>query len=161
MTAQFLDRVLRCHRIGDLNGRFPIFDATGSTLAPGRWNGPTTPVIYASEHYATAMLEKLVHFNGMLPKNQHYIEIMVPNGLAYEVFDPAAHPGWDLPESSGARSFGEDWVRSKRSLILLVPSLVARIEWNIVINPAHRDFGKITTSLHQPVWWDGRLLGQG
>jgi len=43
------------------------------------------------------------------------------------------------------------------SLILMVPFVVARIETNILINPDHPDFSRITHGLHQPVWWDERL----
>ena len=48
----------------------PNFDATGSKLYPGRWNTVASPMIYASEHYSTAMLfEKLAHGSGRLPPN--------------------------------------------------------------------------------------------
>jgi RES domain-containing protein len=50
-----------------------------------------------------------------------------------------------------------NWYRERRSLILMVPSVVARIEMNILINPDHPDFSRITHGLHQPVWWDERL----
>ncbi|WP_353843405.1 RES domain-containing protein, partial [Mesorhizobium sp.] len=53
MTAQTLDRTLSSFRIGDPAGTYPIFDATGSTIAPGRWNTPGSPIIYTSEHYST------------------------------------------------------------------------------------------------------------
>ena len=64
---QVLDRVLKSYRIGDPAGAYPIFDATGSTIFPGRWNTPGSPIIYSSEHYSTALLEKLVHGSGSLP----------------------------------------------------------------------------------------------
>jgi RES domain-containing protein len=86
LTAHFLDRRLTSFRIGDPAGAHPIFDATGFTLAPGRWNTPGSPVIYSSEHYSTALLEKLVR--GRLPPNQHYVRITIPRGLFYEVFSP-------------------------------------------------------------------------
>ena len=158
MTAQILDRVLRCYRIGDPDGRYPIFDATGSKLYPGRWNTASSPVIYASEHYSTAMLEKLVRGSGKLPPNQHFIEITIPNGISYEVVDPAHLPGWHSLSGAKAKAFGERWQHERRSAVLLVPSLVARIEHNLLINPDHRQFGQITHSLHQPVWWDERLF---
>ena len=60
MSVQRLDRTLAAYRIGDPHGTYPIFDATGSKRYPGRWNDGATPVIYASRHYSTAMLEKLV-----------------------------------------------------------------------------------------------------
>jgi RES domain-containing protein len=39
-----------------------------------------------------------------------------------------------------------------------VPSIVARIEMNFLLNPQHPEFPMISTSLHQPVWWDKRLF---
>ena len=158
MTAQRLDRVLTCYRIGDPDGDYPIFDATGSTLNPGRWNTPASPMIYASQHYSTAMLEKLVHGSGQLPPNQHYIEITIPNGSAYEMLNAAALPDWYTEAGTASKTYGERWQQEKRSLILIVPSVVARIENNILINPEHAEFGKIGTSLHHPVWWDKRLF---
>jgi len=158
VTAQVLDRILKCYRIGDPAGRYPIFDATGSKLDPGRWNTPARPVIYTCEHYSTAMLEKLVHGSGRLPPNQHYIEITIPNGATYEALNAAALPDWYLESGAASKPFGDAWQESKRSLVLMVPSVVARLELNFLINPEHHELGKITTSLHQPVWWDKRLF---
>ena len=158
MTAQRLDRVLLCYRIGDPNGQFPIFDAGGSIRNPGRWNTPSSPMIYASKHYSTAMLEKLVHGSGALPPNQHYIEITIPNSVSYEVFNVARVSDWYLQSGATSKPFGEAWQQEKRSLILIVPSVVARIENNVLINPEHPEFARVTTGLHQPVWWDRRLF---
>lgn len=94
MTGAKTDRVLPAYRIGDPGGAHAIYDAEGSRLYPGRWNAPSSPLIYSSEHYSTAMLEKLVHANGMLLPNQHFIRITIRNGISYEIFRSAAHPGW-------------------------------------------------------------------
>lgn len=159
MTAQILDRTLSAYRIGDPAGAYPIFNATGSTIAPGRWNTPGSPVIYASEHYSTALLEKLVHGSGRLPPNQHYVEITIPRGLSYEMFSSAALPGWDVMPATVSKAFGETWCLERRSAILIVPSVVARLDSNILINPQHPEFPSIIASLHQPVYWDRRLFG--
>lgn len=159
MTAQILDRTLSCFRIGDPSGGYPIFDATGSTLAPGRWNTPGSPLIYASRHYSTALLEKLVRGSGRLPPNQHFIRITVPRGMSYEVFSPPALSGWDTLPATVSRDFGERWCAERRSVILLVPSVVARVDENVLINPAHPEFPAIETGLHEPVFWDRRLFG--
>ena len=160
MTGQTLRQITKCYRIGDPTGAYPIFDATGSKIAPGRWNTSTSPMIYTSEHYSTAMLEKLVHGSGMLPPNQHYIEILLPPGLSYEEVNPAALPGWDAPDpASTAKAYGRAWYRSKRSLLLFVPSIVSRLEWNILINPDHPEFPNVQPDpRHHPVWWDARLF---
>ena len=89
-----LDRILTCYRIGDPNGRYPIFDAGGSIIAPGRWNGAAGPMIYASQNYSTAMLEKLVHGGGIMPPQQYFISITIPDGMLYEMITGDTHPGW-------------------------------------------------------------------
>ena len=159
MTAQVLDRTLTSFRIGDPGGAYPILDATGSTIAPGRWNTPGSPLIYTSDHYSTALLEKLVHGSGRLPPNQHYVEITLPVDLSYEVFSPPALPGWDSMPATVSKEFGERWCSERRSAILLVPSVVARLDHNVLINPAHPEFAMISANLHQPVYWDRRLFG--
>ncbi len=160
MTGQVLHRVVTAYRIGDPNGAYPIFDATGSRLFPGRWNRPASPMIYTSEHYSTAMLEKLVHGSGSLPPNQHFIAITIPNGLTYEVAGPDQLPGWYDADCDVARAFGHAWQQARRSLLLFVPSVVARPEQNILINPDHPEFPQISHGLHQPVWWDSRLFAR-
>jgi RES domain-containing protein len=157
--AQALDRVLTAYRIGDPAGAHPIFDVTGSRLYPGRWNTPTSPILYASEHYATAMLEKLAHGSGMLPPGQHYIAITIPNGTSYEYLDVARLSGWDEPTGTVSKPYGEAWKTAARSAILFVPSVVARVELNVLINLDHPESRGITNSLHQPVIWDPRLYG--
>jgi len=159
VTGQILDRTLTAFRIGDPDGAYPIFDATGSTLAPGRWNTRGAPLIYASEHYSTSLLEKLAHGGGALPPNQHYVAITLPRGLSYEVLNEAALPGWDAMPASVSKAFGERWALEKRSAILLAPSVIARLDRNVMINPAHPEFRLIEAGLHHPVFWDRRLFG--
>jgi RES domain-containing protein len=151
------DRILRAYRIGDPDGKYPIYDATGSRISPGRWNTTATPVIYSSEHYSTAMLEKLVHASSVLPPNQHYVRITIPTGTSYEKFQPENYPGWDGRKRSICEAFGSTWRRSGRSAILIVPSIPARIEQNIIINPEHPEAAAIEHDLPEPVWWDKRI----
>ena len=158
MSAQKLDRVLTAYRIGDPQGAYPIFDTKGSVLNPGRWNTAVSPMLYCSEHYSTAVLEKLVHGGWVLPPDQHYIEISIPNGLSYEVFNAAKFPDWYLPSCASSKTYGEIWQQQCRSLVLIVPSIVARLERNFLLNPAHPEFAQVTVSLHQPIWWDSRLF---
>jgi RES domain-containing protein len=157
LTAQILDRVLTCYRIGDPDGAYPIFDTTGSKLFPGRWNTPSCPMLYTAQHYSTAMLEKLVHGGGHIPPNQHYIEISVPTGISYEVFSAASTPDWADPTCISSKGSGVAWQTSKRSLLLIVPSVVARVDSNFLFNPDHPEYGNLKHGLHQPVWWDSRL----
>jgi RES domain-containing protein len=157
-SPQRLGRTFVCYRIGAPGGEFPIYDARGSVMYPGRWNDAETSVIYASQYYSTAMLEKLAHGNGRLPPNQHYVEMTVPKGTSFEVVTKDHLPSWDTLEPSVSREFGSTWVKQRRSAILLVPSYVARIERNVVIDPAHNDSKGIEVGSPDPVWWDRRLF---
>ena len=116
-------------------------------------------MIYCSEHYSTAMLEKLVHGSGRLPPNQHFVTVTIPNGVSYEVASPAFVPGWDEPGGGVSRAFGAAWQAAGRSLVLLLPSVVARMERNVLINASHGEFGRVSWGLGEPVRWDGRLFG--
>jgi len=160
MSGQKSDRVLTCYRIGDPDGAFPIYNAEGARLYSGRWNTHTSPIIYTSEHYSTALLEKLVHANMVLPANQHYIAITIPNGTSYEVFQTAAHPGWDSANEKICKTFAQAWYDERRSALLIVPSIPARVERNILISPVHPEAKGITYTMPEPVWWDERLYSR-
>ena len=158
MTAQGLPHALLVYRIGDPTGRYPIYDPTGAQLFPGRWNTAAAPIIYASRHLSTAMLEMLAHGNGQIPARQYFIEISIPAGVTYEVFSADHHPDWHREDTVVASAFGAAWYDQMRSAVLFVPSLVARIEQNVLINPKHPDAARIRPGLHQPLWWDKRLF---
>lgn len=159
MAARTLAEPLRAFRIGDPEGRFPIYSGEGAALTEGRWHEKGQEVIYASLHYGTAMLEKLAHYNGLLPPNQHFVEIEVPAGTSYEVVTKDSLPGWDRPDGRAARTFGSAWLRDRRSAILIVPSYVSREESNLLINPHHPEAKSIRPGLERPVRWDARLFG--
>ena len=133
-------------------------------------------MIYASEHYSTAMLETLVHWNSVVPEDQHFIRIVIPAGISYEVASAAHLPKWHMADGNQARGFGHRWYVEGRSAVLLVPSVVARLERNVVLNASHAEFSRIEQEpsageregrspskeeLEQRVWWDERLFGSG
>jgi RES domain-containing protein len=150
---------MTAYRIGDPAGAHPIFSPEGARRASGRWHRKGQLVIYAAQFYSTALLEKLVHYSGQLPSGQCYIEITVPAGVSYECVTTDSLTGWDHKSGNAARKFGSTWIECNRSAILIVPSVVARMENNILINPAHPDTARITRSLEKPVRWDERLFG--
>ncbi len=115
-------------------------------------------VIYASERYSTAMLETLVRWNGPPPGNQHFVRTEIPAGTSCEIADTDTLPGWQLPDSPSARRFGHQWYAEGRSLVLIVPSVVVRLERNIIINANHPEFSRLAPGPEEPVWWDERLF---
>ena len=151
---------MRIFRIADQ--RHPIWDGTGAALLGGRWNSPGRPAIYGSLSSACAMLEILAHSGiGRIPETQQIVIAEVPDEDALiEWLEPASLPeGWDAEDSGVARQLGDDWLASRRSLVLLVPSVVARLVFNAVVIPAHPDFPRMRVSAPEAVVWDRRLFG--
>ena len=107
--------------------------------------------------YSTAMLEKLIHASGLMPRTQHSIAISIPNGVRYELFQTTAHSGWDGRDETICKGSDARWVAEGRSALLLVPPIPPRVERNIHINPGRPDAADITHDLPEPGSWDDRL----
>jgi RES domain-containing protein len=140
--------------------RHPIWDGTGAALIGGRWNSPGKPVIYGSLTYSCALLEVLAHANiGRIPSTQRYVIVVVPDGVSIQIADENSLPeGWDSENSTPARDFGDQWLKEAKSAILIVPSVVAKLDRNALVNPIHPDAKKLTISEPKEVIWDRRLF---
>ena len=149
---------MRLFRIADR--RHPIWDGTGAALIGGRWNSPGRPVIYAAASHACAMLEVLARSGiGRVPATHAVVIAEVPDAVNVERANASALPaGWDAPDSALSRTFGDAWLADRRSAVLLVPSVIARHDWNAVVNPQHPEFVRIAVSPPEAVIWDRRLF---
>jgi RES domain-containing protein len=129
-------------------------------MVGGRWNSPGKPAIYGSLSYACCMLEILVHANiGRVPLTHCFVVADVPQEVSVERQGPHTLPaGWESDDLSIARGVGDQWLQEARSAVLLVPSVVARLEWIAVVNPTHPDAAKIRVANSQHVIWDRRLF---
>lgn len=158
-TASPSDRARRLYRIG--SRRYRLFDGGGAAASDtARWNSRGRRVIYAAEHYATAVLEKLAQLNAVrLPASLAYIEIVVPAGLHVERLDVTTVKHWDADDRAASQAFGDRWYDEQRTAVLLVPSLAAPgLEWNVAINQQHPDFPRLGASALRAVVADPRLL---
>ena len=87
------------------------------------------------------------------------VEIAIAEEVTVERHEDGSLPsGWDCPDMRVARAFGDAWIRERRSTVLVVPSVVARREGNVLINPQHPDFSGIVAGRPEPVVWDARLF---
>lgn len=146
------------YRIADV--RHPIFDATGAMLHGGRWNSISRRVIYAAETYSGALLEVLVHSNlSQPPKNHRMVRIHIPDEIGIEGVTADQLPHWDSEDMLASQAFGDEWIDSKRTAVLRVPSVVTQgRENNLIFNVDHPQFTLITVKPPEPVRWDERLF---
>ncbi len=147
---------LKVYRIGDR--RRPIFDGYGAFLKGGRWSPPGFRVVYGSLSLACAMLEVLAWVQiGKFPKNQVWTEILLPKGILIEEVLGRDVPGWDDDDNVASQGCGEDWLKTNRSAVLVVPSKVTQQDKNILIRLDHPEAAKIHHTTPQPVPWDNRI----
>jgi len=148
-------RIVRAARIRN------AFTGEGSRLYGGRWNSRGTSVIYASEHESLAALEILVHIMPLSPTVRYFSFRLERDDKLTEYF-PIKNlpPDWNAePPVSGSMWVGDDWVRSGRSAVLALPSLLSTSELNFLLNPTHPDFKKIKIASPVEYLFDPRMLG--
>ncbi len=145
------------YRIG--SSTYPLLDGSGAASSDdARWNSRGRYVIYAAEHYATALLEKVAQLNSLrIPRTLVYARIQLPDASVEEVSTDLA--GWDADNKKASRRFGDRWYDEQRSLMLLVPSLAAPgLERNVLINQRHARFGDVTASATERIRCHPRLV---
>ena len=116
----------------------------------------------AGASFAVCLIELLVHANRKSPPSgARFVEAEVPDDVSRELFDSTSLPGWDDPHDvSIAQAFGRDWIESRRSALLIVPSVVtAGHDANVVVNPEHADAARISVGPETPVALDPRFFG--
>jgi RES domain-containing protein len=129
-------------------------------LVGTRWNSAGRAVIYASDTFAGAILERLVHAlrPRTLPGPHHAVRIDIPDDCL-ETLEAEDLPGWDSRDSSVALAFGDQWIDEGRSAVLLVPAVPSRpIGQTVIIHPGHPDATRIAVSAPFAVPWDERLF---
>lgn len=132
----------------------------GARLFGGRWNSRGIRVVYASTSLALAAVETFVHLEPNLqPADLVYVEGEIPKDLPVERLDfRALPPDWFHTRDESLRRFGDEWVRSARTVTLLVPSAAIRGNWNILLNPGHESFAGLRFQPPQPFAFDIRMF---
>lgn len=133
----------------------------GARINGGRWNHKGTGVIYASQSRALATLEYLVHATmpAIIPDDVSIIQFNIPDKtIPLQIKKNTLPNNWQntLP-SLKLKNIGTEWVLSKKSLLLQVPSAIIDKEFNMLINPEHPDMKYIKLSKPETFILDKRL----
>jgi len=133
----------------------------GARRNGGRWNSKGIPVLYCATSESLAMLELRVHVPNPYPRVRLRFVIEVPDDAVHEAPVTALPRGWNkLPPSPASKRFGDEWIAAGSSLGLLVPSIIASEERNILLNPAHARFSEVRVLKKSQVQMDMRLYEQ-
>ncbi len=132
----------------------------GARLYGGRWNSRGVAVVYASTSLALAAVETFVNLEPNLrPADFVSTEGEVPDTVEIAHFDLTTLPKkWHVTRDESLHHFGDEWVKAGKTAVFMVPSAAIRGEWNLLLNPAHVDFAKITFQSPQPFEFDLRMF---
>lgn len=94
------------------------------------------------------------------PDDLRLLTIELPDDLGVERVDAADLPThWTaVPAPDELAALGSDWLMSRRSAALSVPSAVIPIERNLLLNPRHPDIARVRVVDDAPFTFDPRLL---
>ena len=135
------------------------FSGDGAAKTGGRWNSRGVPVVYASSTKSLAALETLVHLNPPVPFKYVAFRIHFDAALVEKLPRNRLPADWQTePPASSGKAIGDAWVRSMRSPVLEVPSVIISGEPNYLLNPAHQDFKRLSIGKPEPFTFDPRLL---
>jgi RES domain-containing protein len=137
------------------------FTGEGARRFGGRWNSPGHAIIYLAQSRALAALEMLVHLE-LADALKHYqvCPVLFSDSLLEEIAPSLLPANWKKdPPPVKLRALGDQWLETKRSAVLRVPSAIVAAEHNYLLNPAHPDFSKVRIGKAEWFKFDRRLLG--
>ena len=127
----------RISRHRDLSG-------AGGLHAPGRWHEAGSRVVYLADTPAAALLESCVHTSaGDVPPNYTLLAVSVAEDVSTEIVDASTLPADWIDSVEVTREIGSAWLRSQRSALLRVPSVLVPATFNYVLNPLHADAARL------------------
>ncbi len=118
-------------------------------------------MVYAATSLALASIEVFVHLGPEdTPDHLVSIEAELPlDETQCERMELDRLPSdWRRERHEDLMLIGSEWARSKRSLVLLVPSAAVQDEWNALVNPEHPEAKKIVLGEPKPFRFDERMF---
>ena len=136
------------------------FDGEGERRHGARWNSAGTRVAYAAETASLAILETLVHLQtSSVLSSYSLIAIEMPARVIEELNRARLPDDWKRsPPPPDVQAIGDAWVRVGSAAVLRVPIVIVDSESIYLVNPAHRDFARLTVRPPRPFGLDPRLL---
>ncbi len=148
-------------RIGKARFAASAFTGEGARLYSGRWNPAGVRMVYTSPSLALAAIEFFVHLDPSVAPDD-----LVSTAAAFPSSPTMLHrvrledlpSDWRTIDNPALQIIGDDWIDARNSVALEVPSVAVEGEWNVLLNPEHPDFAKITLSQSKLFHFDKRMF---
>ena len=133
----------------------------GAAIKGARWNSPGVELVYTAMNRSLAMAEVAVHLTfATLPTDYVMMTIEVPDDIkAKTLAGKDLPPDWKkFPHPSSTQRIGDGFVAENRFCLLVIPSVVTQGDFNVLINPHHRDFKRVKVKKVEKFPFDGKLF---
>jgi len=133
----------------------------GAALKGARWNSPGTEIIYTASNRSLAMAEVAVHLTlATLPDDYMMVTILIPDDVSLITIREKDLPRfWNsFPYLPVTQALGDNFIRENRYCLLKIQSAVTKGDFNILINPFHNDFSRISIISIEPFPFDKRIF---
>lgn len=137
------------------------FDGEGARLYGGRWNSRGQSCIYLAGSESLAILEVLVHLESAHQINHYALFSVDIDEKEMMLLETQNLPkNWqEDPAPSETADLGDEWLLSRSSLALCVPSSIVTREKNYLVNVNHPNFSQLLASIVELEFtMDSRLL---
>lgn len=133
------------YRITNLKYKESTLSGIGAEKVGGRWNEVGTRAVYCSENISLALLEYYVHSENIayLPKEIVVAKIEFPDDFVIEELKKIPERWNQYPYSSKTTEIFTKLSKDRNFFALRVPSSIVGLEYNIILNPLYKDFGKV------------------
>ena len=149
----------RFYRIVQSAWAATAFTGEGARTYGGRWNTPGIAAVYLAESRALAALGIVVHApREALLLDWFVIEVEIDDSLIDRVPRSKLPVDWRMnPSSRSAQLFGSVWLRDRRNLALLLPSVIIPEEKALLLNPSHPAMRSVRPGPPERFNFDARL----
>ncbi len=133
----------------------------GAAIKGARWNPISVELIYTAQNRSLAMAEVAVHFTlATLPADYVMVTIHVPDDVGAKQLNERDLPeDWrDFPHPVSTQKIGSEFVNENKFAVLFIPSVVTQGDFNVLINPNHKDFSRIAIVAIEKFPFDKRIF---
>jgi RES domain-containing protein len=133
----------------------------GAAKYGARWNPIGIELIYTAQNRSLAMAEVAVHLTlATLPDDYMILTIDIPDDIKIKQLTEDDLPtDWqEFPHPASTQDIGRDFVMENEYCVLIIPSVVTQGDFNVLINPNHKDFSKITIKNIDKFPFDKRIF---
>ncbi len=147
-----LYRVTRQPYVNDLSG-------TGAAAYGGRWNEVGYAALYVASSRSLAILETMVHLRLPQPPTDYRVMVLyVPDHVPLlSIVDRQLPDDWKVNEAY-TQQVGSQWLAANDYLLLRVPSVIVKAEYNYLLNPSQKFFSEVQLLAVEPIEFDPRFF---